>query len=328
MSSNPSPTVCDNDIKSPLFSFVIPAYAEENNIENFLTALESFVTQQSLRYEIIVVDDGSPDKTADIIVKMADKLPMKCVLFSRNFGKEQAITAGLKHASGDAAIIMDADLQHPFSTITDFIKFWRQGYNMVYGIHTNREHDGIFRRSFTKMFYKFINLISDVPIQPNAGDFRLIDRKTIDALNGLPESGRFMKGLYSWVGFKSIGVPFKALERAQGQSTYNFKKLVSLATIGLTSFSVLPLRIATFTGVIVSVASLSYAMWVVIKTLLFGISIPGWSTLVSAVLFLGGIQLIAIGVLGEYIGHIFMEVKNRPLYIISKVHDSTQSTKE
>ncbi|MBI2706900.1 MAG: glycosyltransferase family 2 protein [Proteobacteria bacterium] len=309
--------------KNPLFSFIVPAYREEKNISNFLISLKDSLDQLSIRYEIIAVDDGSPDNTGKLMLETAQKIPMKCVLFSRNFGKEQALTAGLMHASGDAAILMDADFQHPFETIEKFISYWHQGYDMIYGVRMDRGHDGYARRSFTYVFYKLLNWIAKIPIEPNAGDFRLLDRKAIDALNTLPERTRFMKGLYAWVGFKSIGIPFDVTERQAGQSSYNLSKLSNLAAIGLTSFSTLPLRISMLVGVLTSFFAFSYGFWIVMRTLLFGADLPGWSTLVAAVLFLGGLQLIAMGILGEYISHIFTEVKNRPLYIVSEIYDST-----
>lgn len=309
--------------QNPLFSFIIPAYAEEKNIKNFLMSLKDSLDQRSIHYEIIAVDDGSPDNTAQLMLEMAQKIPMKCILFSRNFGKEQALTAGLKYASGDAAILIDADFQHPFQTIEEFIGYWNQGYDMIYGIRMDRGHDGYARRSFTYAFYKLLNWIAKIPIEPNAGDFRLLDRKAINALNALPERTRFMKGLYAWVGFKSIGIPFDVTQRQAGKSSYNLSKLSNLAAIGLTSFSTLPLRIAMLVGVLTSCFAFSYGFWIVLRTLLFGVDLPGWSTLVAAVLFLGGLQLIAMGILGEYISHIFTEVKNRPHYIVSEIYDST-----
>ncbi len=313
---------------NPLFSFIVPAYREEKNISNFLLSLKEALDGLSIRYEIIVIDDGSPDNTAQLILETAQKIPLKCILFARNFGKEQALTAGLKHASGDAAILIDADFQHPFQTIQDFISHWHQGYDMIYGIRMDRGHDGYARRSFTYLFYKILTWIAKIPIEPNAGDFRLIDRKAIDALNALPERTRFMKGLYAWVGFKSIGIPFEVTQRQAGKSSYNLSKLSNLAVIGLTSFSTLPLRLLMFIGVLTSCVALSYGSWIVMRTLLFGADLPGWSTLVAAILFLGGIQLIAMGLLGEYIGHIFTEVKNRPHYIVAEVYDSTDSQQQ
>jgi glycosyltransferase involved in cell wall biosynthesis len=314
--------------KNPLFSFVIPAYGEEGNIVKFLLALHETIKKLGFRHEIIVVDDGSPDKTAELTIELGQKIPLKCIRLSRNFGKEQALTAGLKYASGNAAILIDADFQHPLKVIEEFIKCWLAGYDMVYGVRKNREDDSYIRRSFTHLFYKLLNWFSRIPIEANAGDFRLLDRKVIDALNSLPERTRFMKGLYAWVGFKSIGIPFEVIKRKSGKSSFSFIKLSNLASVGLTSFSNLPLRISICIGIITSFSALTYALWILIRTLLFGADLPGWSTLVVGTLFLGGIQLIAIGLLGEYISHIFTEVKDRPHYIVAEVYDFTNSKRQ
>ena len=310
--------------KDPLFSFVVPAYKEEGGIVNFLTVLKDTLETFSIRYEIIVVDDGSPDETPELILSLGKKIPMKCILLSRNFGKEQALTAGLHHASGDAAILIDSDFQHPLETIKQFIKHWRDGYQMIYGVRIDRKDEGYVKRSVTQLFYTFLSRTSKVPIEPNAGDFRLIDRKVIDALNALPERTRFMKGLYGWVGFTSLGIPFEVIKRQTGKSQYNFSSLSKLAIIGLTSFSNLPLRITTHVGILTSCIAMGYGSWIVLRTILFGTDLRGWSTLVVGMLFLGGIQLIATGILGEYISHIFTEVKQRPLYIISDFYDFTK----
>jgi glycosyltransferase involved in cell wall biosynthesis len=312
--------------KNPLFSFIIPAYAEEKNIALFLTSLTTILTTLKIKYELVVIDDGSPDNTGAILRELGKTIPLKCLFFSRNFGKEQALTAGLKYASGDAAILIDSDCQHPLDIIETFIKHWTQGYDVVYGIRQDRDGDGYIRRSLTAIFYKLLTLGSNIPIEPNAGDFRLLDRKAIDALNALPERSRFMKGLYAWVGFKSIGIPFKVTQRPAGCSSYTFRKLSSLAIIGLTSFSTFPIRLSMILGIITSCSALSYGSWIIFKTLIYGRDLPGWSTLTVAILFLGGIQLIAIGILGEYIGHIFTEVKKRPQYIIAETYDSKKES--
>lgn len=309
--------------KNPLFSIVVPAYNEESNIVSFLTSFKETLDHLLIRYEIIVVDDGSSDNTAKLIIETGQKIPLKCIVFSRNFGKEHALTAGLKHASGDAAILIDSDFQHPPQVIENFIQYWIKGYEMIYGVRVNREDDNYIRRHLTGIFYKLLSWISKIPIEPNAGDFRLLDRKVIDALNSLPESTRFMKGLYAWVGFKSIGIPFEVTKRQGGKSSYNLGKLSNLAIIGLTSFSNWPLRFSMLFGVSTSVIALTYAFWILIRTLLFGVDVPGWSTVVIGILFLGGVQLIAIGILGEYVSHIFTEVKRRPLYLASEIYDFT-----
>lgn len=307
----------------PLFSLVVPAYNEEDNIANFLVTLKSMLDQLLIRYEIVVVDDGSSDNTPSLLLEMGKTIPIKCVLLSRNFGKEQALTAGLKYASGDAAILIDSDFQHPLETIETFIKHWRMGYQMIYGVRVNKNDDKYIRHTLSQIFYKLLNRTSNIHIERNAGDFRLLDRKVIDALNSLPESSRFMKGLYAWVGFKSIGIPFEVAKRQAGKTSYNYKKLSNLAIIGLTSFSNLPLRISMHVGVLTSFLAIAYGFWILLRTMIFGTDLPGWSTVVVGMLLLGGIQLIAIGILGEYVSHIFTEVKRRPLYVTSEVHDFT-----
>lgn len=307
--------------KHPLFSFIVPVYNEEGNVDLFLRSLYKELTELSINYEIIVVDDGSIDNTLNLIIELGKNISLKCIELSRNFGKEQALTAGLQHSSGDAAIIIDSDFQHPFELIPQFIKNWKEGYDMVYGIRRPLNDEGFLRKFLTKLFYKTFIKISQINIKHGAGDFRLIDRKIITALNNLPEHARFMKGLYFWVGFKSIGIPFFTKKRFAGKSTYNLRKLLNLASIGITSFSTVPLRISTYMGIFISIISFFYGFWIVIKTLLFGTELPGWSTLVSGMFFLGGIQLTVIGILGEYVGHIFTEVKNRPNYIVSQIHD-------
>jgi glycosyltransferase involved in cell wall biosynthesis len=312
-----------SNLEDPLFSLVIPAHNEEDNIINFLTTLKSTLDQLLIRYEIVVVDDGSSDNTPELLLQMGKIMPMKCVLLSRNFGKEQALTAGLQHAAGDAAILIDSDFQHPLETIEEFIKHWRLGYQMIYGVRVNKNDDKYIRHTLSQIFYKLLNRSSNIPIEPNAGDFRLLDRRVIDALNSLPESSRFMKGLYAWVGFKSIGIPFEVTKRQAGKSSYNYRKLSNLALIGLTSFSNLPLRISMHVGILTSFLAITYGFWILMRTIIFGIDLPGWSTVVVGMLLLGGIQLISIGIMGEYISHIFTEVKRRPLYITSEVHDFT-----
>lgn len=305
--------------QDPCFSFVIPAYKEGAHLKEFLLSLRKILTNLKIRHELLIVDDGSPDNTYAVIEEMGKIMPLKYVRFSRNFGKENALTAGLQFCTGDAAILMDSDGQHPVALIETFINHWREGQDMVYGILQNRHHDGYLKRSLTGLFYKLLALDSSVPIEPNAGDFRLLDRKVINALNALPERTRFMKGLYAWVGFKSLGIPFEPTRRLGGKSRYNFRKLSNLAILGLTSFSTLPLRIIMILGILASCVSFAYGTFIVASTLLFGADLPGWSTVVTGILFLGGIQLIAVGILGEYVGHIFTEVKQRPNYILDEL---------
>ena len=310
-----------------LISILIPVYNEAENIEYFLTKLENNLSSLDINYEIIMVDDGSTDCTAEKISQMANgplaRAPtsFKLIQFSRNFGKELALTAGLEAARGDAVIMVDGDAQHPLELIPQMIELWRSGYDMVYGVRSNRPGESPLRRGLSKLFYKLLAQSSSTPIVPNAGDFRLLSRNIVNALNSLPERARYMKGLYSWVGFKSIAIPFKVEKRANGQSSFNFRSLMHLAITGFTSFSNLPLRIWVIIGTLISFFSFCYALVILTQTLLYGITIPGWATLTIILLFLGGIQLLSIGILGEYISQIFIEVKGRPHFIVSNVHD-------
>ena len=237
--------------------------------------------------------------------------------FSRNFGKEIALTAGLENCSGEVAILMDADFQHPIEILPQFLKQWSEGYDMVYGVRKNRDHESRLKRNFARLFYWIMAKITRIDIPNNAGDFRLLDRKVIDTLNSFNERTRFMKGLYAWVGFKKIAVPFEVHERTAGKSSWGLVKLTELAITGITSFSNIPLRVWGFVGFIISLLSLIYAIYIVTMTLMYGTDLPGFPTLAAAILFFGGVQLLSIGILGEYIARIFTEVKQRPMYVIA-----------
>ncbi len=235
---------------------------------------------------------------------------------SRNFGKEVALTAGLEHCKGDVAIMLDADFQHPLEMLSIFLQKWTEGYDMVYGVRNARESESYLKRNFARLFYWVMQKITSIDIPNNAGDFRLIDRKIIDALKKFPERTRFMKGLYAWVGFTKIGVPFEVQERAAGKSSWGFARLTELAITGITSFSDVPLRVWGFIGFLISLFSLIYAIYIATVTLIYGADLPGFPTLVVAIMFLGGIQLLSVGILGEYIARIFTEVKQRPKYLL------------
>lgn len=302
----------------PFISCVVPAYNESANLRILVPQLTETLATLSRRVEIIVVDDGSSDDTAVTAAALSTQYPVKCVFLSRNFGKEAALTAGIHEAGGDVVILMDSDLQHPISMIPVFVEKWREGYEMVYGVRTNRDDESFLKRTLTNGFYQLLRRASRIPIQPDAGDFRLLDRKVVDSLKALPERSRFMKGLYAWVGYKSVGVPFQVEERRIGTTTFNFRRLTRLAIMGMVAFTELPLRIAAVTGLLISMISIIYGIYVAIRTLIFGVDLPGWATLVVAITFLNGIQLLAIGVLGEYIARIFNEVKGRPNYIVAR----------
>jgi glycosyltransferase involved in cell wall biosynthesis len=302
---------------NPFISAVVPAFNEGQMIQKFVQALSEHLAMLTDHYEIIVIDDGSRDHTAEQVKAIVERFPLKLLTFSRNFGKEKAITAGLNNTSGDVVLIIDSDFQHPMEVIAQFLEKWREGYDNVYGIRDR--HDQTFlNRFFANRFYKLNKHLMSIDLPPNAGDFRLMDRRVVEAIRTLPESNRFMKGLYAWVGFKGIGVPYKVQRRAAGKSRFNFMSLLNLAITGITSFSDWPLRIWSLIGVLVSLGSLIYGIWIMVYTLAYGNSVPGWATLAVGVLFLGGIQLISIGVIAEYIARIFNEVKRRPPYIVAE----------
>jgi polyisoprenyl-phosphate glycosyltransferase len=306
---------------SPFISCVVPAYNEEAGIASFLPELHAELLRHSDRVEIIVVNDGSRDNTAVRVLEVCKTLPaVKLIDFSRNFGKEAALTAGLDHAEGDVVIMIDADFQHPVSTIADFMREWRNGYDMVYGVRTDRMEETGVKRAGVRLFYWLLDRMASVELPQDAGDFRLLDRRVVLALRQLPERGRFMKGLYSWVGFRSAAVSFEVQQRNTGTSSFNFRSLYKLALTGLVSFSDLPLRMWGVIGLIISGLAFLYGLWVIAKTMIYGADTEGWPTLVVALMFFGGVQLISVGVLGEYIARIFNEVKQRPNYLVRGLH--------
>ena len=313
-----SPAIAPRSTARPWITCVVPAYNEAESIAEFLCGLCAHLAGLSERFEVLVVDDGSIDATSQQVI--AQPGPIRLLTLSRNFGKEAAISAGLEEADGEVVVIIDADFQHPFPVIDEFIEHWQQGYDMVYAVRRERNTDSKLRRQLSRMFYQIMSRMSSVRIPEDAGDFRLLDRKVVHALRRVPESNRFMKGLYSWVGFRSIGISFTIEERRSSSSKFNFLKLLDLATTGLTSFSNLPLRLWVGVGSLISLLSIFYAIYILLETLIFGNPLAGWATLVVAVSFLGGVQLLSIGILGEYLARIFNEVKRRPNYIIAAKH--------
>jgi glycosyltransferase involved in cell wall biosynthesis len=304
--------------KAVRISCIVPVYNEEAVAEAFFSQLQALLHTLTNHFEIVVVDDGSRDSTVAKLTQLPSSYNIKLLALSRNFGKENALTAGLEHCSGDVAIILDSDFQHPLETIPTFLNHWAEGYEMVYGIRENRDNESSFKRNFAKLFYWIMAKITKIDIPNNAGDFRLLDRKVVNSLNQFQERSRFMKGLYAWVGFKRIAVPFKVQDRAAGKSSWGLGRLTELAITGITSFSDIPLRVWGFVGFIISSISLIYAIYIVTVTLLYGADLPGFPSIIVALMFFGGIQLLSIGILGEYIARIFSEVKQRPKYIIEK----------
>ena len=303
---------------SQLISCVVPVYNEEAGIGEFIIALNKTLIELNYSYEIIIIDDGSQDHTASIIHQFKTQVPLRYVRFSRNFGKEKALSAGLDYARGDAVILLDSDFQHPLELIPEFVNKWEEGNDMVYAVRQSRADESWFKRTCAQAFYLFTSKINRVNIPANAGDFRLLDRKIVNALQKLPERNRFMKGLYSWVGFKQIGIPFEVQPRKSGTSQWSFSSLLDLAITGITSFTAFPLRMIALGGVSVATLAILYGSWIILSTLIFGIQTPGWATIVTAISFFGGLQLFAIGVVGEYVGRVFDEVKHRPHYIVDQ----------
>lgn len=296
-------------------SCIVPVFNEEDVIKAFIAELNPALEKLTKHYEIILVDDGSHDDTIAAIKSLRGN-QIKILGLSRNFGKEIALTAGLEHCSGDIAILIDADFQHPIEMLPEFLQKWAAGFDMVYGARKDRESESYLKRNFSRLFYWLMRKITKIDIPNDAGDFRLLDRKIIDAFKQFPERTRFMKGLYAWVGYKKISLPYEVKERAAGKSSWAFSKLTELAITGITSFSDVPLRVWGFIGFIISAFSLIYAIYIITVTLIYGADLPGFPTLVVAIMFLGGIQLLSIGILGEYIARIFTEVKQRPKYLL------------
>jgi glycosyltransferase involved in cell wall biosynthesis len=309
---NPEP------LHRPELSFVVPAFNEADNIAETLARISEKASSLVKTCEIIVVDDGSHDLTIETARAVKVLVPVSILRLSRNFGKEQAIMAGLQRAKGQAVIILDADLQEPLHYVDLMLEKYRAGYEMVYAVRAHRDDESWAKRVFTKAFYKLLNHGSDADIPADARDFRLMDRKVVDALCALPERNRFMKGLYGWVGFKSVAVPVVVEERRNGASKFGVVGLFKLALTGLTAFTSWPLRIWTSVGMTLAVLSIFYGVWLAARTAIWGHALPGWSTLATAIFFLGGVQLISIGILGEYIARIFLEVKGRPGYLVAE----------
>ncbi len=302
-------------------SLVIPCFNEEDAIPVFLSTVVPIVEATGLAFEMVFVDDGSRDNTVDVLQSCFSTYPqIRVVELSRNFGKEAALTAGLSYASGAAVIPMDCDLQDPPELIPEMIALWRAGHKVVHAVRRSRATDSIAKRATANAFYRLMADITDVPIPSNCGDYRLMDRAVVAAILSFPERSRFMKGIMAAAGFKAAAVAYDRPERAAGQSKFNFWKLWNFALDGITSFSTVPLRVWTYIGAIVAVVAFLYAGWIVLKTLLWGVVTPGFATLMSVMLFLGGVQLIGIGVLGEYIGRLVAETKRRPLFIVGALH--------
>ena len=303
--------------KGRTLSLVVPMHNEEPVLDTLFERLEETVGGLGLKLEIVCVDDGSRDETlARLRARAAVDRRIRVLALSRNFGKEAALTAGLDAAAGDLVVPLDADLQDPPELIGEFVRLWEQGYDVVYGVRTDRTSDTVAKRVSANLFYRFFNWLSDYPIPASTGDFRLMDRVVVDALKGLPERNRFMKGLFAWVGFRQVGVPYVRPARMAGDTSWGYRRLFRFALDGLTAFSTLPLRVWTMVGAAAALLAVAGAVFLILRVLLVGRDVPGYASLMVVVLFGFALQMIALGVLGEYIGRMYQEVKGRPTYLI------------
>lgn len=301
-----------------LLSVIVPLYNEEEIVEKTFTVLEKEL--KNVEHELIFVNDGSKDKTREILERLLPSTPNnKLVNFSRNFGHQAAFSAGLDHAEGDAVVIIDGDLQDPPSLIHEMLEKWREGYQVVYAQRNKRAGETIFKKFTAFAFYRIIGKLTSIDIPPDTGDYRLMDRCVVDQLKNLPERSRFLRGLVCWVGFKKIGVKYDRAERSAGTSKYPLKKMIRLALDGITGFSSSPLKISFYMGIFATLIGFGVFVWSIVEKFAFPeTTVPGWASLMTAIVFFSGVQLMTIGILGEYIGRIYDEVKQRPLYIEDK----------
>lgn len=307
-------------MSAPEISIVVPCYNEAEGLKHFWSRLCSVMNDISSSWEAVFINDGSKDATLTILTSL--KPPPGCVAhvidFSRNFGKEAAVTAGLDNAAGQCVVVIDADLQHPPETIATMVGEWRRGAEVVLCKRSNRKSDPFLRTWFSNRFYKLSSRLFEVKIPQDVGDFRLMDRVVIDALADLRENQRFMKGIFAWIGFRSVTIEFDVADREHGTSSFNLWKLLNFAVDGITSFTTVPLRLWFYIGSGLSVLAVAYGTSIILNTMIYGNPVAGYPSLVTMIAFLGGIQLIGIGVLGEYIGRIFREVKQRPIYVVRR----------
>ncbi len=313
----------ESDSKKVL-SIVAPAYNEEAGLDEFYSRLVGAVKDLGIDLEIIYVNDGSQDGTLEIMSKQHNNDSRISIIdLSRNFGKEIALTAGLDHASGDAVVVIDTDLQDPPELISELVERWREGYDVVNAKRIKRKGESAFKKISSFVYYRFLYQLSDIKIPKDTGDFRLLSRNALDALLKLREKHRYMKGLFAWVGYSQAEITYERDERYSGETKWKFLGLVDLAFEGLTSFSVLPLRLASMLGFLSAIAGLMFAVIIIIKKMMFGDPVAGYPSLVVLITFIGGIQLLALGIIGEYLGRVFNETKNRPLYLIKDIKPSS-----
>ena len=302
-------------------TLIVPIYNESDVLELFYTHITKIIDPLTYNFEILFVDDGSKDQSLEIIRKLAGLDPrISYISLSRNFGKESAMSAGVDHAEGDAVIFIDADLQDPPELIPKMIEKWLEGYDGVYAQRAKRDIDPLAKRVTAEWFYTIIGKLSRFDIPSNAGDYRLISRRSVMALRSMPEANRFMKGLFAWVGYRQASISYSREKRVAGDTKFNYWKLWNLALDGITAFTTLPLRMASYIGLCVASLAFIYGISIIFKTLVFDDPVPGYPSLMTVVLFLGGLQLMFLGILGEYLGRMFEEVKRRPLYLVDSYH--------
>lgn len=307
-----------NQMKSKLISIVVPVYNEEEIVRTTYSRLKEVAGKWEDNYEIIFVNDGSTDHTLRILEEISDNnSPIKVISFSRNFGHQMAFTAGLDYAKGGAVIVIDGDLQDPPEVMTELIQKWKEGYHVVYGKRIKRKGETFFKRITANIYYRLMEKLSDTKIPRDVGDFRLMDRSVVDKIKNMRERHRFIRGMVSWVGFKQTFVEYVRDERVAGETKYPFKKMLRFALDGIFSFSTVPLKIVTQLGFLITLLTFLYIVYIVMNRIL-GHGFPGYASIIVSILFLGGIQLLSIGLLGQYIGRTFEEIKSRPLYIVEK----------
>lgn len=322
MPQTPPPFAWTSHDRPLRLSLVVPVFNEEGAVGPFIDRVDAvFATYPEITVEFVFVNDGSTDRTLEALLERhARDARIRVVDLSRNFGKEAALTAGLAMISGDVVVPIDVDLQHPPETIPEMIALWRQGYEVVLARRTNRGDEGLAQRTTARWFYKVHNRLASPRVPQDVGDFRLMDRMVVDALARLPETRRFMKGLFAWVGFRTVTIDYVCAPRTVGQSKFNKWKLWNFAIEGITSFSTSLLRVWTYIGLIVSLLAFAYGIEIIVQTLWFGIDSPGYASLMAMILFMGGLQMLGIGIIGEYLGRTYIESKRRPVYLVRRVH--------
>jgi len=308
--------------ETPLICLIVPVFNEADALAPFLAAMDR-IEVPAAKFEYLFVNDGSTDATFARLLDIAStRNDIRLLNFSRNFGKEAAMTAGLDFAEADAVVLMDVDLQDPPELVAEFVAQWRAGYDIAYGVRQSRRGDTALKRFTASTFYDWFNRVSDTPIPSNVGDFRLLDRRVVAALRTLPERGRFMKGLFAWVGFPAIGVPFERPARQHGSTTWNYWRLWNFAIEGVVSFSTIPLRIWSYVGGALALGAVAYALFILGRVLAVGVDVPGYASLILVLLLGTALNLLSLGMIGEYVGRLFIETKQRPVYLVEGVYQS------